>query len=84
MVCAGDVERGKPHPDPYLLGARRLGVPAAGCLVVEDAPAGIEAGVAAGCQVAAVAHTHACEALDGASACFEDLPSLLAAIASRP
>ena len=64
-------------------GAARLGVSPQACLVVEDAPAGVQAGAAAGCQVAAVAHTHACAALTDAAACFEDLPSLLAAISCR-
>jgi sugar-phosphatase len=82
MVCAGEAARGKPHPDPYLLGARRLGVAPADCLVVEDAPAGIAAGVAAGCQVAAVAHTHEVADLSAAGACFGDLPSLLTTLGS--
>ncbi|SEN07778.1 sugar-phosphatase [Stigmatella aurantiaca] len=43
-----DIQNGKPAPDCYLLGAKRLGVPANRCLVVEDAPSGIAAGAAAG------------------------------------
>jgi HAD superfamily hydrolase (TIGR01509 family) len=43
-----DIQNGKPAPDCYLLGAKRLGVPADRCLVVEDAPSGIAAGHAAG------------------------------------
>lgn len=58
IVTADDVERGKPNPDPFLLGAQALGVPAGRCLVVEDAPAGIESGKAAGCAVLAVEGTH--------------------------
>lgn len=54
FVTIEQVTRGKPHPDPYLLGARQLNLSAPEILVVEDAPAGIEAGLAAGCQVAAV------------------------------
>jgi sugar-phosphatase len=72
-VLAGEAARGKPAPDPYLLGAERLGVPPADCLVVEDAPAGVQAGLAAGCQVLAVAHTHKCSELPGAHACLPDL-----------
>lgn len=49
VVTADDVARGKPHPDPWLLGAERLGVPPAACLVVEDAVAGLRAARAAGC-----------------------------------
>ncbi|MEN9753196.1 MAG: hypothetical protein RL670_887 [Actinomycetota bacterium] len=48
LVTAEDVERGKPHPDPYLLGAKRLGLDPADCVVFEDAPAGVLAGIAAG------------------------------------
>lgn len=73
MVCAGDVARGKPGPDPFLFAASRLGVAPAECLVVEDAPAGVAAGLAAGCQVVAVAQTHGCAQLDGATACLPDL-----------
>ncbi|MBD5785357.1 HAD-IA family hydrolase [Cellulosimicrobium terreum] len=58
VVTADDVERGKPDPDPFLLGAQRLGVDPARCLVVEDAPAGIASGRAAGCAVLAVTGTH--------------------------
>jgi HAD superfamily hydrolase (TIGR01509 family) len=43
-----DIQNGKPAPDCYLLGAKRLGVPPDRCLVVEDAPSGIAAGAAAG------------------------------------
>ncbi|MGG5257842.1 HAD family hydrolase [Phycicoccus avicenniae] len=49
VVTASDVERGKPFPDPWLLGAERLGVDPADCLVVEDAVAGLQAARAAGC-----------------------------------
>ena len=58
IVTAEDVEKGKPDPACYLLGARRLGVDAAKCLVFEDAPAGIAAGSAAGCDVAVITATH--------------------------
>jgi sugar-phosphatase len=48
LVTAYDVERGKPHPDPYLLGARRLKLRASECVVFEDADAGVQAAKAAG------------------------------------
>lgn len=57
VVTASDVERGKPYPDPYLLAARRLGVDPTRCLVVEDAPGGLEAARAAGCATLAVTTT---------------------------
>jgi HAD superfamily hydrolase (TIGR01509 family) len=53
-VCREDVTRGKPGPEPYLRAAGLLGVPAAGCVVLEDSPNGIAAGLAAGCAVIAV------------------------------
>jgi HAD superfamily hydrolase (TIGR01509 family) len=53
-VCGEDVRRGKPDPEPYLLAAARLGVPTAGCVVLEDSPTGIAAARAAGCPVIAV------------------------------
>ncbi|MFT8210782.1 MAG: sugar phosphatase [Symbiopectobacterium sp.] len=54
FITAEQVARGKPQPDAYLLGASRLGLEPHECVVVEDAPAGLEAGLAAGCQVIAV------------------------------
>ena len=54
FVTAEQVKRGKPQPDAYLLGAERLGLAPQSCLVVEDAPAGVQSGLAAGCRVAAV------------------------------
>ncbi len=57
MVTSTDVQHGKPDPEPYLKGAQILGVPAADCLVIEDAPAGIRAGKAAGSRVLALRTT---------------------------
>jgi len=54
-VCFEDVTRPKPHPDPYLLAARRLDVPPQRCWVIEDSVTGATAGVAAGCTTFAVA-----------------------------
>lgn len=54
MVTAERVARGKPQPDAYLLGAELLGIAPEQCVVVEDAPAGIASGLAAGCRVIAV------------------------------
>ncbi|AHG18751.1 phosphatase [Chania multitudinisentens RB-25] len=54
FITAELVKQGKPHPDAYLLGAERLGLAPQACVVVEDAPAGILSGLAAGCQVIAV------------------------------
>lgn len=57
LVTATDVVRGKPDPEPYLKGAQILGVSAKDCLVLEDAPAGIRAGKAAGARVLALRTT---------------------------
>jgi sugar-phosphatase len=57
MVTSTDVQHGKPDPEPYVKGAQILGVPAADCLVIEDAPAGVRAGKAAGARVLALRTT---------------------------
>ncbi|MFS8050207.1 HAD family hydrolase [Rhizobium sp. BR 314] len=54
LITAQDVVRGKPDPQGYLLAAERLSVSPGRCLVFEDAPAGIEAGLRAGCDVVAI------------------------------
>lgn len=54
MVTAFDVERGKPHPEPYLKGLEKAGVKPFEAIVVENAPMGVRAGVAAGIFTIAV------------------------------
>lgn len=68
VVTADDVAKGKPDPGPYLLGARRLGVPPERCLVVEDTANGVASGQAAGCTVLGVG-----PAADGADFVVDDL-----------
>ncbi|UBO73264.1 HAD-IA family hydrolase [Aeromonas rivuli] len=51
LIGAAEVARGKPDPEPYLLGAKSLGVAPADCLVFEDALAGIQSAIRAGCRV---------------------------------
>jgi sugar-phosphatase len=58
LVTADDVEKGKPNPDPYLLAAKKLGKNPERCVVIEDAPAGVTAGKAAGAFVIAVTTSH--------------------------
>jgi len=53
MITSSDVKIGKPDPEPYLKAAATLGFAASDCIVVEDAPAGIRAGKAAGARVIA-------------------------------
>ena len=58
-IISGDmVERGKPDPEPYRRGAGLIHSEPADCIVVEDAPSGVRAGVAAGCRVLGVLGTH--------------------------
>lgn len=54
LVTSDQVEKGKPAPDPYLKAAGLLGFPASECIVVEDAPAGVRSGKAAGARVIGV------------------------------
>ena len=54
MVTAFDVKHGKPNPEPYLMGLQKAGVKANEAIVVENAPLGVKAGVAAGIFTVAV------------------------------
>jgi mannitol-1-/sugar-/sorbitol-6-phosphatase len=73
FVTADDVVHGKPHPEPYLKGAEGLGINPAGCLVIEDAPAGIKSARGAGMRVIGMASTYAAERLIGADAVVQKL-----------
>jgi sugar-phosphatase len=73
LVTADDIAHGKPAPEPYLLAAKRLGIWNDRCLVVEDAPAGIEAALSAGMRVIAVRTTHPRQDLRSANAIVEHL-----------
>lgn len=85
LVDAAAVDEGKPSPVPYLLAAERLGVRPEDCLVIEDAPSGVEAGLRAGMTVWAVntptpapgAHRHFPTLREAA-------PEILAFARSRP
>ena len=57
MITSSDVKIGKPDPEPYLKAAAKLGFAATDCIVVEDAPAGVRAGKAAGARVIALLTT---------------------------
>jgi sugar-phosphatase len=65
MVAGDSVKRSKPDPEGYLLGAKLLGRNADECVVFEDAPAGIAAGIAAGIRVIGVATTYDRDHLTG-------------------
>jgi sugar-phosphatase len=73
LISAESVEQGKPHPEVYLSAAAQLGVDPRRCIVVEDAPAGISAGRAAGMVVLALLSTHAAHQLRRAHALIEQL-----------
>lgn len=73
LVTAESVERGKPDPQGYLQAAAALGVDPAQCVVIEDAPAGVAAGKAAGAKVIAVTVSHPAEAVAEADVVVPDL-----------
>lgn len=73
LISAENVAVGKPDPEGYLLAAAALGHDARRCLVIEDAPAGIQAGRAAGAQVLAVATSHPAAELTFADQVIADL-----------
>lgn len=76
LVTADDVERGKPNPDPFLAAARGLGLDPADCLVIEDAPAGVQAARTAGCAALAVATTVESDELAEADCVVPDLSAV--------
>jgi sugar-phosphatase len=80
LVSSEDVRSGKPAPDGYRLGAERLGVAAADCIVFEDAPPGIEAAIAAGADVIALATTQPGAKLARARAIVRDFTAVRARI----
>jgi len=72
LIVAEEVKHGKPAPDGYRLGAKRLGVDPAACLVFEDAPAGIVAARAAGARAIGLTTTHRPGDLSGVDATIAD------------
>lgn len=76
LVSGDMLANGKPAPGGYLLGARLLGRPPSECVVVEDAPAGIAAGIAAGMRVIGVATTYARAELRGCAGIVTDLAGI--------
>lgn len=76
LVTADDIQRGKPAPDAYLLAAEQIGVLPEQCIVIEDAPAGIKAAVAAGMRVIGVTTSHVREELIDADIVVDNLSVL--------
>jgi FMN phosphatase YigB (HAD superfamily) len=58
LVCADEIQRGKPDPEGYLTASKRLGIDPASCVVIEDTPLGLEAARAAGIRSIAVCGTY--------------------------
>jgi sugar-phosphatase len=79
LVTPERLSRGKPDPEGYLLAARELGAAPADCVVLEDAPAGVEAGRAAGMRVVGITTTHDPGELDA----HELAPSIAVWLRSR-
>ena len=76
LVTADDVVNGKPHPEPYLKGAELLGFAPAECLVIEDAPAGIQAAHAGGMKVVGITSTYRAEKLAEADGIVQKLGTI--------
>jgi sugar-phosphatase len=77
LVSADDVPSGKPDPAPYRLAAGLLQMEPADCVVVEDSPAGVQAGRAAEMRVVALTTTHRRHALTAAMVLVPDLESIV-------
>ena len=85
MVTAFDVKRGKPDPEPYLIGLQKAGISADEAVVVENAPLGVEAAHAAGIFTIAVNTGPLPDAAlwaAGADRVYADMHALAAALAS--
>jgi beta-phosphoglucomutase len=85
VVNGFDIEHGKPAPDCFLLCAERMGVNPETCLVIEDAPVGIQAANAAGMKAVGLTGTHPAEPLHnaGAAEVVEDLRHVTPELAAR-
>jgi HAD superfamily hydrolase (TIGR01509 family) len=85
-VTAADITRGKPDPEPYLAGARKVGVPAARCVAFEDAIGGVRSAVGAGATCVGIADAATAPRLlaAGAQAVVPDLTAIRLRTAARP
>jgi len=80
LVAADDVLKGKPDPEPYLKGARLLGIDPTECLVVEDAPAGIQSAHAGGMKAIGLTTTYPASELEEADAVAKELRQIRASM----
>lgn len=76
LVTAESVTEGKPHPAPYIAGAKLLGFDPSDCVVFEDSASGVRAGRAAGCTVIATTFSHQAEDLGPAHYLIPDLTAI--------
>jgi sugar-phosphatase len=76
IITADHVTSGKPHPEPYLAGARLLGIDPRDCVVFEDSASGTKSGRAAGCTVIGTTFSHSVEELSAAHYLIEDLTGI--------
>ncbi len=76
LSTGDEVTHGKPDPEVFLIASRKLELPPARCIVIEDAPQGVEAGIRAGCRVIAVTSTRPAADLSGAHRIVESLEEL--------
>ena len=76
LIAADDVSKGKPDPEPYLMGAKLLGMNPAECLVIEDAPAGIRAAHAGGMKAIGITSTYPASELQEADAVVQKLAQI--------
>ena len=82
IVVSEDVQRGKPAPDGYQMGAKRLGYDPTDCIVFEDAPPGVQAARAAGARVVALNTTHPAAQLGDSEMTISDFTNLRVRTAS--
>jgi beta-phosphoglucomutase len=80
VVTGPDVERGKPDPQVFQIAAKRMSLAPSNCLVVEDAPAGIEAARRGGMHSIALTGSHNAAALNGADRVVESLSQISSAV----
>jgi mannitol-1-/sugar-/sorbitol-6-phosphatase len=81
LVTSDDVTNGKPHREPYIKGAEQLGFAPGTCLVIEDAPAGIQSAHAAGMKVVAISSTYSPSKLTEADALIQGFQELSVGVA---
>jgi HAD superfamily hydrolase (TIGR01509 family) len=83
IVAAGDTDRTKPAPDPYLRAAELHGVPPGACIAIEDSHWGLESARAAGLRTIAITHTYPRATLSAADVVIDSLNELTADFIAR-